>query len=61
MLCCSPASLEKQSDADIVNAADLIDKLDQYKTPLKFVGGLFFFSIVASIVYRIITVQALPK
>ena len=61
VLCCSPASLEKQSDADIVNAANLIDKLDQYKTPVKFVGGFFFFSIVASIVSRIISVQALPK
>ena len=60
VLCCSPNSLQSQSDADIINAARFIATLDEYKGPLKTVAGLIWGSIVLSIVYRILTVKYGP-
>jgi hypothetical protein len=60
VLVCSPESLAKQSDDDIVKAADLVASLDANKGTINAVAGLFFFSIVASVAYRIGSVGASP-
>ena len=53
----SPASMEKQTDEEILKAANLVAFLDENKLPIKIISGGAFLAIVVSIVYRIISVR----
>ena len=57
ILVCTPGSLEKQSDEEILKAANLVAFLDENKLPIKIISGGAFLAIVVSIVYRIISVR----
>ncbi|KAL1522172.1 hypothetical protein AB1Y20_021811 [Prymnesium parvum] len=60
VLICSPESLEKQSDDDIVNAANLVDTLNKNKAVVNAFAGALFLGIVCAFIYRIGTVGATP-
>ena len=60
VLVCSPESLEKQSDDDIIGAANLVATLDENKAVINAVAGAFLLSIVGSVAYRIGEVGATP-
>lgn len=57
ILVCTPGSLDKQSDEEILKAANLVAFLDENKLPIKIISGGAFLAIVVSIVYRIISVR----
>ena len=60
VLICSPESLEKQSDAEIIKAADFVATLDANKPIINAVAGAVWFSIIGAFAYRIGTVGASP-
>lgn len=60
VLVCSPESLEKQSDEEIIKAADLVETLYVNRPILNAVAGVAWFSILGSLVYRISVVGGTP-
>jgi len=58
VLCCTPLSLEKQSDKDIIGAADLVEKIEENKGAIQVVAGLFIFSVPTAIFYKIALINA---
>eukprot|EP00316_Scyphosphaera_apsteinii_P021751 CAMPEP_0119310686 /NCGR_PEP_ID=MMETSP1333-20130426/19713_1 /TAXON_ID=418940 /ORGANISM="Scyphosphaera apsteinii, Strain RCC1455" /LENGTH=176 /DNA_ID=CAMNT_0007314909 /DNA_START=159 /DNA_END=689 /DNA_ORIENTATION=+ len=60
VLVCSPAGLEKQTNEDIIKAAQLVETLDNNKGVINAISGAVLFSIVGSFIYRIVTVGATP-
>ena len=53
VLVCSPEGLLKQSDEEIVKAADLVATLEANKPLISAVSGAFLLSIVLSVGFRI--------
>lgn len=60
VLVCSPEGLAKQSDKDILGAADLVDTLEKNKPLINAAALLVWVSILGSIGYRIASVGASP-
>uniref|UniRef100_A0A6V4TKD7 PSI-F n=1 Tax=Prymnesium polylepis TaxID=72548 RepID=A0A6V4TKD7_9EUKA len=60
VLVCSPESLEKQSDEEIIKAANLVETLENNKPIINAVAGVVWFGIIGAFVYRIGTVGATP-
>ena len=58
VLCCTPMSLEKQSDKDIIGAANLVETIEKNKGTLQVVAGLFIFSVPTAIFYKIAMINA---
>ena len=57
ILVCSPQGLEKQSDKEIADAAELVVTLENNKPLLQAVSSVLLLSIVGSLVYRIGTIN----
>jgi len=57
VLVCSPEGLLKQSDKDILDAAELVATLEDNKPIINAIAGVLLLAIVASLVYRIGTVN----
>ena len=58
VLVCSPESLLKQSDKEILDAANLVETLENNKPIIRVLAGAVWFSILGSVAYRISTTQA---
>ena len=53
VLVCTPASMEKQSNEEIMKAVELVEWLDANKGPIKFVSTAIYLSFVAVVAYGV--------
>ena len=60
VLVCSPESLDKQSNEDIVDAANLVETLENNKPIINAIAGVVWFGILGAFAYRIGTAGGCP-